>query len=160
VERKIAAFDVDGTLYRSNLLVDLVYQLVRQGSFPDRIIEEFTDAQLSWKQERHRESYVQYMDVLINTYVKNLKGLPIEELNTAARQVIRHSPGLVYVFGKNLIQNLQPTHHLVAISGSPIEVVAPFVNQLGIQDVHATTFETENNTYTGEVVHIGTRRKD
>lgn len=159
-ERPVAVFDVDGTLYRSNLLVDLVYQLVRQGSFPSSIIDEFKDAQLNWKLERHRESYVNYIDQLIKTYVKQLKGLSVAEVQTAAKQIDRHSPGLMYVFGRDLIADIKDTHQLIAISGSPIEVVEPFVKRLGIDVVHATTFAISEGVYTGEVVHVGTQKKE
>ncbi len=160
MEKPVATFDVDGSLYRSNLLVDLTNQLVRQGSFQSGIIDQFRDAQIGWQVERHRESYVQYIDQLIGTYVQHLKGLSVDELNTAVKQVIRYSPGLMYVYGRELVRGLKDTHQLVAISGSPVEVVRPFVQQLGIEDVHATTFEVNQGVYTGEVIHVGTRNKD
>ena len=157
--RPIAAFDVDGTLYRSNFLVDLVKQLVDQRSFPARIFDQVRHLQNDWMQQRHRESYVQYMDALISNYVTGLRGLPEVEMNNAVQEVMKYASGMTYVHGRKRIQQLESTHQLVAISGSPIEAVAPFVRLLGINEVHATTFEKEHGFYTGKVIQVGTQKK-
>lgn len=157
--KPLAVFDVDGTLYRSNLLVDLVHQLVRQGSFPASIVDDFREAQMIWKIERQRKSYVEYIDQLISAYVEHLPGLTVEKLKMAVDKIIHHSTGLMYVYARDLLKSLKKTHHLVVISGSPVEVVTPFVNQLGIKEVHGTTFEISSGVYTGKVLKVGTRQK-
>jgi HAD superfamily hydrolase (TIGR01490 family) len=157
--KPIAAFDVDGTLYRSNFLVDLVKQLVEQRSFPARILGQVRDLEQDWMLQRHRESYAQYMDGLIKSFSGGIIGLPEEEMEGAVHEIMKYAPGMTYVHGRKRIQQLKSTHHLVAISGSPIEAVAPFVNHLGINEVHATTFKKEGGIYTGEVIHVGTHKK-
>lgn len=160
MQKPVAAFDVDGTLYRSNFTVELVQQLVRQGSFPAHVDTELEDTRLRWKTSRDRMTYLQYIEQVIALYVKNIQGLTVSEVQTAAKQVVKYSQGMLYVFGKGIIKDVSKTHVAIAISGSPIEVVTPFVQQLGIEHVHATTFEILDGLYTGNVVHIGTREKD
>lgn len=158
--KPVAAFDVDGSLYRSNFTIEMVRQLVRQGSFANKVIDELSDTRMQWEITRDRDTYNQYIDDLISIYVKNLKDLTVDEINTAARQIVKYSRGQVYVYGRNLIKTIAKTHELIAISGSPIEVITLFAKDLGISHVHATTFEVVDGIYTGNVVHVGSHKKD
>ena len=158
--KSVAAFDVDGSLYRGNLALDLTTQLVRDGIFPARFQDEYHGGYEHWKANRHHDSYQQFVREYVNAFVQHIAGVKAEDVEKTAAAVIAQSQGLEYVYTRNLIQSLKDTHTLVAISGSPVEIVTPFVNKLGIDHVHATTMETENGIYTGQVEQIGTYRKD
>ena len=59
VKRKVAIFDVDGTIFRSSLLIELVEQLIRDGLFPE-------DAQAMYSQQKEKwEKYFEKKEDLI-----------------------------------------------------------------------------------------------
>lgn len=42
--RKVAFFDIDGTVFRSSLLIELVNALIAEGVFPKEALEYFCEA--------------------------------------------------------------------------------------------------------------------
>src|SRR4051812_35065543 len=106
MEKPVAAFDVDGSLYRSNLSIGLLSQLVRQGSFPEKALFECSQAQREWELVRHRASFTQYSNQIIETYGRHIKGVPVADLQAAANEVVKHSPRKMYMYGRKLVEGL------------------------------------------------------
>ena len=71
--RKFATFDVDGTIFRSSLLIELVEELVEAGLFP---IEARTDYRSPFHRWLDREdSYEKYIEAVVSVFTKNIKGV-------------------------------------------------------------------------------------
>ncbi len=47
--QKVAFFDIDGTVFRSSLLIELVQAFINQGQFPKEAEEEFRDVYEAWR---------------------------------------------------------------------------------------------------------------
>jgi hydroxymethylpyrimidine pyrophosphatase-like HAD family hydrolase len=41
-KQKVAAFDIDGTLFRSGLYREVAYELMKMGALPEKILQETT----------------------------------------------------------------------------------------------------------------------
>src|SRR3989344_1767918 len=127
--RKVAIFDIDGTIFRSSLLVEMVEALVAAGIFPKTARAEYADA---WKKWQGRQgsaksgfSYYEFLGCVIQAYIKHIKGVRRADVWRVADRVVAFHKVRVYRFTRDLVKKLNRTHFLLAISHSPYEAVAP-----------------------------------
>jgi HAD superfamily phosphoserine phosphatase-like hydrolase len=149
MNKPVAVFDIDGTIFRSNLVVELVEALIIQGTFPASSRFEIQESYQDWKMKRDRVSYVNYIDSIVQTYLKYIKGIPVHAVKTAVDTVMRKAPEQIYVYSRNLLNEIKDSHCLIAISGSPAEIVEPFVKELGFTDYYSSNYEVIDHAYTG-----------
>lgn len=141
----IAVFDIDGTIIRSSLVIELTYELINQGIFSEKVRKEFEAEQQKWR-NRHGD-YKTYLNKLVDTYEKHTTGCKEEAVVSAGQKAAQHHTYQTYRYTRKLVDNLKQTHCLLAISGSPIEVVEPFAKAHGFELVHATVKEKQNGVY-------------
>ena len=83
--QKVAFFDVDGTVFRSSLLIELVNALIQEGVFSKEVEEDFIDMREQW---HNREGdYKTYIDAVVATFEKHIKGVHYGELADIGKQV-------------------------------------------------------------------------
>src|SRR5215207_10070272 len=75
----LAVFDVDGTLFRRGLLPALTRRLVDKGVFPERVREELSEDYYAWVDRRG--SYEVYDELVVQLFLRELKGVPVAELS-------------------------------------------------------------------------------
>ena len=64
--KKVAFFDVDGTIFRSSLLIEIVEQFIKDGTFPSEVEDVYADSYRAW---RNREgSYEAYIDDVVQAF--------------------------------------------------------------------------------------------
>lgn len=151
-KQPVAFFDIDGTLFRSSLLIELVKQLVAEGIFPKDASEEYESELLSW---RGREgSYEQYIDAVIKTFLKHIKGVHYGEFADIGRRVVAMQSKYVYRYTRDLIKRLkQDGYLLIAISQSPKTILDEFCGQYGFDKVYGRVYEIgPQDRFTGETV--------
>ena len=138
--QKVAFFDVDGTVFRSSLLIELVNSLILEGVFPKEAEEDFIDARERW---HNREGeYKAYIDAVVTTFEKYIKGVHYGELADIGRQVVVRKRHQVYRYTRDLITNLKAdNYYLVAISHSPKTVVDNFCLQYGFDKIYGRLYE-------------------
>ncbi|MBU1038622.1 HAD-IB family phosphatase [Patescibacteria group bacterium] len=146
---QVAVFDIDGTIFRSSLQRELIMELVKYGVFPPIVKKELEKDFFSWVDRRG--SYEDYIMGVVNSYEKRIPGVSVEDVRHVARIVIGKQKNRVYTFTRDLIKKLRPTHHLVAISGSPIEIVKEFNRIWRFDKVYGMEFEIKDERYTGKV---------
>ena len=49
MKQKVAFFDIDGTVFRSSLLIELVEKLIDEGVFPTQTKDGYVDAYRKWR---------------------------------------------------------------------------------------------------------------
>ena len=49
MQKSVAFFDIDGTVFRSSLLIELVERLLDSGIFPKEAREEFDELERYWR---------------------------------------------------------------------------------------------------------------
>src|SRR3989344_3695386 len=128
-QRKVAVFDIDGTIFRSSLLLELVEALIQA-----RVFSKFAQARYSdaWQKWRDREgAYADFIMSVVDAYRHAIKGIRRADVWRVAEKVIETQKKRTYRYTRDLVKKLRETHFLLAISHSPYEVVAPFAKELG-----------------------------
>lgn len=156
--QKVAIFDIDGTVFRSSLLVELVEALVAEGVFPKEVRRHYADLWRRWQARAGTPhsgfTYYEYIANIILAYRKYLTGVRRAEVWRVAEKVVNFHKIRLYRFTRDLIQKLDRTHFLLAVSHSPYEVVAPFAKSLGFDKVYAQVYEVDKRVrFTGRVLY-------
>jgi len=149
--KPVAFFDIDGTVFRSSLLIELVRQLIVEGVFPKETAEQFEEELSAW---RSREgTYEQYIDAVVRAFMSNIKGVHYGEFADIGRQVVAVQSKHVYRYTRDLIKSLKTDgYYLVAISQSPKTILDEFCQQYGFDKVYGRLYEIgPQDCFTGVV---------
>ena len=149
--QKIAFFDIDGTVFRSSLLIELVEALIDRGHFPAEAKEEFRAPHEAWL---NREgTYEDYIDAVVQTFRSHLQGVHYGDMADVGRQVVAVQRRRVYRYTRDLITDLQKdNYHIIAISQSPKTVLDDFCMQYGFDKVYGRLYEIgPQDRFTGVV---------
>jgi HAD superfamily hydrolase (TIGR01490 family) len=148
----LAVFDVDGTLFRRGLLPALTRRLVDEGVFPERVREELSEDYYAWVDRRG--SYEVYDELVVRLFLRELKGVPVAELRRCAKVEVEAHGRRLHIYTRDLAFRLkQAGYYLIAISGSPTEILEIFLKPLGFDRAWGTVLGQEEGRYTGEILH-------
>ncbi len=147
----VAFFDIDGTVFRSSLLVELVETLVEEGIFPPEVASEYRAAQAAW--ERREGTYEAYIGAIITTFLTHLKGVHYGSLADVGRAMVRRRSKYVYQYTRDRIAELKTEgYFLVAISQSPKTILDEFCAEYGFDKVYGRMYEIgPSDCFTGVV---------
>jgi HAD superfamily hydrolase (TIGR01490 family) len=136
----VAFFDIDGTVFRSSLLIELVDALIEDGIFPAEARDTYHDAYRLW---RNREgSYDTYIAAVITTYLEHIKGVHYGTFADLGKRVVSVHSKRVYRYTRDLIAELkQKDYYLVAISQSPKTILDAFCKSYGFDKVYGRMYE-------------------
>lgn len=124
-QKKIAIFDIDGTIFRKNLQFELINELSWMNIFPRKVRNQIVLLYTNWLE--HKGTYEQYRKGLVELYEKNISGCYLKDVQRASKIVVSFHQDRTYIFAEQLIRRLrQENYHLIAISGSPIEIVKEY----------------------------------
>lgn len=149
--RPVAVFDIDGTLFRSSLLVELMEELVRRDMMPKSARASFVGVT---QEELHASDHGRQMRRAIEAFAKYAKGLPYGDVADVAGEIIESQKGNVYRYTRDLVKELKAGgHYLLAISHSPKFIVDGFAYELGFDKSYGIFYDTgAANRFTGEIV--------
>jgi HAD superfamily hydrolase (TIGR01490 family) len=148
----VAFFDIDGTVFRSSLLIELVDKLIEESLFPPEARDSFEPLMLTW---RSREgTYEQYIEAVIKTFLEHIKGVHYGEFADIGRRVVAVQSKHVYRYARDLIHTLKKDgYYIVAISQSPKTILDEFCGQYGFDKVYGRYYEIgPQDRFTGEVL--------
>lgn len=156
---KLAVFDIDGTIFRKNLAFELIRELAWQGVFKKEVKSELTRHYSDWL--AHVGTYEDYRKALVKLYFENIKGCKKEDIVRASKEVISFQKDRTYVFAEELIKKLKAeNYNIIAISGSPSEIVEEYNNHLGFDAVFGSVYEVDKQgRYTGKATFEPTKDK-
>lgn len=156
---KLAVFDIDGTIFRKNLAFELIRELAWEGVFKKEVRNELTKHYSNWL--AHVGTYEDYRKALVKVYFENIKGCKKEDIIKASKEVILFQKDRTYVFAEDLIKKLKAeNYNIIAISGSPSEIVEEYNNHLGFDAVFGSVYEVdEEGKYTGNPTFEPTKDK-
>ncbi|KKP78194.1 MAG: hypothetical protein A2271_04305 [Candidatus Moranbacteria bacterium RIFOXYA12_FULL_35_19] len=159
MKNKIAVFDIDGTIFRKNLAFELINELSWLKIFKREVRQELVCFYTSWLD--HNGTYEEYRKALVKLYVENIKGCSKKQILEASRIVVPFFKDRTYIFANNLIADLKKKgYHLIAVSGSPIEIVEEYNKYLKFDAVFGTVYELdEKGFYTGKEAFAPTAHK-
>ncbi|MFA5319455.1 MAG: HAD-IB family phosphatase, partial [Candidatus Paceibacterota bacterium] len=150
--RKFAAFDVDGTIFRSSLLIELVEELIEAKLFPLEARAEYQPPFHRWLDRE--DSYEKYIGAVVETFTKNIKGVYYGDFIEIVKKLIAEKKNRTYVYTRELVKNLrQRGYFLLAISGSPKGILDTFCQELGFDKVYGRFYELgPGDRFTGQIV--------
>lgn len=152
--KKIAAFfDIDGTIYREGLITEVFKKIIKYELVDgEKWYNEVRPAYLLW--DKRQGDYDTYLLKMVDIYVEAIKGISKEQIEHVAKKVIEQKGDRVYTFSRERIKWHQEQGHIViAISGSPYELVKEMSQKYNMDDFKGTIYKSdENNNYTGDVI--------
>lgn len=149
--KPIAFFDVDGTIFRSSLLVELAEQLIKEGVFPEEARDQYSEALKAWT---HREGkYEAYEAAVVESFMTNIRGVHYGEFADIGRRVVAVQSKKVYRYTRDLLHELKNKGYvLVAISQSPKTILDEFCEQYGFDKVYGRIYEIgPQDRFTGAI---------
>ncbi|MDO8522500.1 MAG: HAD-IB family hydrolase [bacterium] len=149
--RRVAVFDVDGTIFRSSLLISLVNYLVQTGAFPKNAERVYERAHTRWLDREG--DYEEYIQAVIEAFQKHLKGIHYSVLADAAEKVVEHEYKRLYRYTRDLLTDLKKRgYFLLAVSHSPKTILDKFCPKLGFDKVYGTMYDIgPQECFTGTV---------
>ena len=150
-KRKVAAFDIDGTVFRSSLLIELVERLVEEQIFPAEAREAYESERRKWLDRKG--DYPAYIEKVVEVFAKQLKGAPYEEVANLAGEIIEEKKDRVYRYTRDLIKKLKKEgYYLLAISHSPKFIADGFGYEQGFDKIYGTFYESgASGRFTGTI---------
>ena len=101
-KQKVAVFDIDGTIFRSSLLIELVEIMVQHGHFKETVWKRCARARRMWKDRKM--SYEEYIMEVVRVYLHNIKGVHYGDFREAGKEVTRRYKDRTYTYTKDLIE--------------------------------------------------------
>ncbi len=152
MSRRVALFDIDGTVFRSSLLIELVEAMIEDGLFPPEAELDFGGAKIAW--QNREASYEAYIQAVIKTFIKHIKGVSYGDFADLGRRLVAEQGRQVYRYTRDLIADLKAKHYyLVAISQSPKAILDEFCQGYGFDKVYGRIYEIgPQDRLTGQVI--------
>lgn len=151
--RKLAIFDLDGTLYRWQLYHEVVFALKDKGVFPHDAVRTLDEAFASWN--NRQGSFATYERHVVDTLLASLTGISPQMFDEVAREVSERSGRKTYRYTLALIERLKSEgYFLLAVSGSQQEVAELFARKFGFDDCIGSLYEREGDHFTGKIVRF------
>jgi len=159
MSKKFAAFDMDGTLFRSGLYREVVYELIDLGALPSEFIHNFADKEQAWKKRLHGSAFGEFEEAMALAIDEHLPKIKISYYELAVERVVEKHRENVYVYTRRLARRLKANgYKLLAISGSQQEIVEPFAKFYGFDYYIGQRYERgeeylsgiERKTHTGK----------
>ena len=153
MKRTAAFFDIDGTIYREGLITELfkkfvTHELVDQTRWHDDVRPVF----MKW--DRRQGEYDDYLMKMTDIFKETIVGLSEEHVKFIAAKVIEQKWDRVYTFTRyEMFKHRWLGHLVIAISGSPYELVSEMAAKYAFDDFRGTVYKTdEKGCYTGEII--------
>lgn len=150
-KKKVAIFDIDGTVFRSSLLIEIVEALVDRRIFPQQTRKEYAVEYEAWI--NRQDEYDPYINAVIATFHRHIKGVHYRDFVIAGEAVVAKHKNRLYRYTRDLIKKLKEKNYfLLAISHSPKDALDKFCAHLGFDKVYGRIYELgPGNRFTGTV---------
>lgn len=150
-QRRVAVLDIDGTVFRSSLALELVERLIKKGVFPRETRAAYEEEYRRWVERRG--AYEAYIEGVAHVLREQIKGVSYEDAANIAGEIIEEQRHHVYRYTRDLIKKLKGEgYYLLAISHSPKFIVDGFAYELGFDKSYGQFFASgPSEKFTGEV---------
>lgn len=151
MERPVAVFDIDGTVFRSALLIELVEALVARGIFTPSARDSYHGQKEDWL--NRKGEYQPFISKVVEAFASHAKGVPFQDVAEVANEIAENQKDRVYRYTRDLIAECRTKgYFLLAISHSPKFIVEPFTFAAGFDKSYGTFYETgPSDRFTGTI---------
>ena len=135
MKRKVAIFDVDGTIFRSSLLIELVNVLIEHKVFPEEAHLEYQREYKDWI--NRQGTYEPYIDGVVKVFMKYITGADNEKVLNATKEVLTRYEDRTYKYTRDLFKKLKDEgYYLLVISHSPKFILEDFGKKHGFDKIY------------------------
>lgn len=152
--KKVAFFDVDGTIFRSSLFIELVEALIDSGAFPKQARAGYEKEYRQWLDREG--SYEKYLGAMVKVFTANIKGVSLADFERLSDDIADAHGGRTYKYTRDLVTKLKKKgYYLIAVSQSPKGILDSFCKKLGFDKIYGRFYEVgPSDKFTGEVAEI------
>lgn len=152
--KKIAIFDIDGTIFRSSLIIELTDAFIQEDIFSSKVRKLYAMSHKNWLDRKG--PYEEYINAVVRAFRKNIKGVYYRDFSKIAKKVVAFHKNRIYRYSRDLIKKLKKKgYYLLAISHSPKKIVEEFCKKLGFNKVYGQIYEIDNRKrFTGKVLYL------
>ena len=152
--KKVAIFDIDGTIFRSSLLIEVTDALVAEGLFPESIKKVYAQSYKNW--HNRKDSYEKYIGDVVKAFDKNLVKINQKDFARVAKKVVTLQKNKEDRYTRDLAGDLKKKGYFrLAISHSPRELVYQFAKNLGFDKVYGRVHEVnQQGKFTGKTLYL------
>ena len=151
VSKPFAVFDIDGTVARGSLTMDISQSLCRQQLIPGVDYPAIEAAEESWRRSRTTDAYLTYVALTIGALYDNLTRIETAVYDRILEEVLDRTDRHVYSYPLELIRRLRRQgYFILALSGSEHRAVARFCARHDFDDCLGADFDRQNGKFTGE----------
>ena len=155
MKRKFAAFDIDGTISRNALFLQIVDELIARGNLPSDYRSSLDSKFEEYKKRVHKNSFKDYMMLSVNILLDNLNSISVQDYRKAVDAVIAKNSDYLYVYTTGLIEKLREEgYFLIALSGSEMYSVQKFTEKLGFDLAIGEYYHEKEGFFTGKIDHV------
>lgn len=151
---KIAAFfDIDGTIYREGLISEMFKKMIKYELIDNsKWYNDVEPAFIKW--DKRVGDYDDYLQKMVDIYTETIQNTNSFHIAYIARKVIEQKGDRVYTFSREKIKwHKAQGHMVIAISGSPIELVHEMSKKYDMDDYRGTVYQVgKDGTYNGDIV--------
>ncbi len=153
-QRKVAIFDVDGTIFRSSLLIKLVEVFIEENIFPSTAKKGYANEHKLWLERKG--TYDEYIEAIIRVFIEHIRGVSYIDFLKISKKVVDKHKDETYVYTRTLVKKLKKQgYFLLAISQSPKGILDTFCKYLGFDKVYGRFYETDaDDNFTGHVAEL------
>ena len=150
--RKFAIFDIDGTIFRSSLLIELTDSFIQEGVFPEKARKVYAKSFKDWLDRK--DTYDNYIMGVIRAFEGNIKGIKQSDFLRISKKVIAFHQNRVYRYTRDLVLDLRKKgYFILAISNSPKDILDEFCSRWGFDRVYGRVYEVnKKGRLTGETL--------
>ena len=151
--KKVAIFDIDGTVFRSSLLIELTDALIQEGIFSSNVRKIYSKAHKNWLDRKG--SYEDYIEAVVKAFLQNIKGVQYKEFSRITKKVVDFHKDRTYQYTRDIIRDLKKkNYYLLAISHSPQKVVKEFCKGMEFDKIYGRIYEIDKQErFTGKVLY-------
>ena len=148
-----AFFDIDGTISREGLISEMFKKMIKYELIENRKwYQDVEPAFIQWN--KRLGDYDLYLQKMVDIYSETVKYTNPYHIAYIAKKVIEQKGERVYTYSRDRIKwHKEQEHIVIAISGSPIELVREMSAMYGMDDYRGTVYEMDcGGSYNGNIV--------
>lgn len=149
--QRVAFFDIDGTVFRSSLLIEVVEACIKEGVFPVYARDSYANDYEAWM---NREgTYDAYMEAIVATFLAHIRGVHYSTFADVGKRVVEAHRKRTYRYTRDFVRDLKSKgYYIVAISQSPKTLLDDFCTSYGFDKVYGRIYEIgPRDLFTGNV---------
>lgn len=155
--KKFAVFDIDGTLFRSSLYIELASELIDTGYIGADLAADIALKRQSWHGRESNTAYQEFDLVISDGIDQLLTSIPVSVYEQAVERTIKKNSDKIYSYTRGLIAQLRSEGYMIiAVSGSPKELVEQFVAHYEFDIWVGQHWVQRNGSFTGEIIKTHT----